>query len=87
MNERKHDFDTTQSYRSRNDIEWILVTAWWNLYNHDLPCGAKALVAHLLEEEPTFPMPSLRTIARMLAKNEVPNNGYYLMKKRRCGWY
>lgn len=77
MNARKRNFDTTQTYRSREDIAQIMVMAWWHLHNRDLPCGPQALATHVRGLEPAFPMPSVRTISRMLVENEVPNDNYY----------
>lgn len=77
MKARKRNFDTTQTYRSREEIAQIMVMAWWHLHNRDLPCGPQALAAHVRELEPTFPMPSARTISRMLTENKVPNDNYY----------
>ena len=45
MKTRKRNFDTTQTYRSREDIAQILVMTWWHLHNRDLPCGTQALAA------------------------------------------
>lgn len=86
MNQRQQNFDITRPHRSRHDIAQIMVMIWWRLYNSELPCSPEAVAANVLEEDPNFPIPSLRTISRMLAENEVPNDGYYRMEKRRNGW-
>lgn len=80
MNQRKQNFDTTRPHRSRHDIAMIMVMTWWRLYNSEMPCSAKAVADDVLDEDTNFPIPSLRTISRMLAENEVPNDGYYLRK-------
>ena len=43
------------------------------LYNRDLPCGPKPLRKRLLEFYRIKPLPSERTIARLLSKNGLTN--------------
>ncbi len=51
------------------DVEQIVVSARLELYNREVPCGAKALHARLDEYYHLKPLPSVRTIGRILARN------------------
>ena len=59
-------------------IEQIVVMERLHLYNHGLPCGAKA-IRRILEREGLEPLPSLSTIGRILSRNYLTHNrtGYY----------
>lgn len=65
--------------RSRHQIEQIVVWERLSLCNHGLPCGPKALRASLSQELPFNELPSVRTIARILARNGLTHG--------RTGWY
>jgi hypothetical protein len=54
--------------RSRADIEAIVVMAWWERHNRNHPCGAEALRARLQAFYHLKPLPSTRTIGRILAR-------------------
>jgi len=65
--------------RSPEQVEQIVVMVRLQLYNRSLPCGPKALRKRLDEHECLNPLPSERTIARMLARNGLTHG--------RTGWY
>jgi transposase InsO family protein len=56
--------------RTPAEIEEIVKMVRLNLYNQDLFCGAQAILWEL-EDLGAKPLPSLRTINRILAKNEL----------------
>ena len=64
---------------SKEGIEQIVVSTRLGLYNHGLPCGPNALRVTLAEQLPRVPLPSERTIARILARNGLTH--------ARTGWY
>ena len=72
------DLDLEQMEREENayagirppeEVEQIVVTVRLELHNRGLPCGPKALRRRLDEHEVLRPLPSERTIARILARN------------------
>ena len=65
--------------RSPEEVEQIVVMVRLELYNRGLPCGSKTLRRRLDEYEALRPLPSERTIARILARNGLTC--------RRTGWY
>lgn len=65
-------------FRTPEEIEEIVVMFRLELYNLELPCGPKA-IRRRLEHEMIRPLPSERTIARMLARNGLTYG--------RTGWY
>jgi hypothetical protein len=82
------DLDLEQMAREENawagprppeEVEQIVVQVRLELYNQGLPCGPKALRKRLDEHECLKPLPSTRTIARMLARNGLTHG--------RTGWY
>ena len=58
----------TDLYRTRDEIEQIVVMERLHLYNRGVPCGAKA-IRNLLFEECVRPLPSISTIKRILSRN------------------
>jgi hypothetical protein len=60
-------------------VEQIVVMARLELYNRDLPCGATALRQRLDQHYHLRPLPSARTIGRILARNGLTHG--------RTGWY
>jgi transposase InsO family protein len=56
--------------RTPGEIEEIVKLIRLNLYNQDLFCGAQAILWEM-EDLGVKPLPSLRTINRVLAKNEL----------------
>jgi putative transposase len=54
---------------SPEEVERIVVMARLELYNRSLPCGAVALRKHLDESYHLNPLPSIRTIMRMLDRH------------------
>ncbi len=50
-----------------------------DLYNHGLACGAEAIRRHLDEVEKFKPLPSVRTIGRILSSEGLTH--------ARTGWY
>jgi len=64
--------------RSKAEIEEIVTMIRLNLYNHGLPCGSKE-IRKKMNESVVEPLPSERTISRILARNALTN--------QRTGWY
>jgi putative transposase len=64
---------------SREEIEEIVVMVRLELYHNERPCGPKALRKRIDEHEQVRPLPSERTIARILSRNGLTH--------RRTGWY
>ena len=58
------------SNRTASEIEEIVKLIRLNLYNQDLFCGAQAILWEM-EDLGVKPLPSLRTINRILARNEL----------------
>jgi len=54
--------------RTPSEIEEIIKMIRLNLYNHDLFCGAQAILWEM-EDLGVMPLPSVRTINRILARN------------------
>jgi hypothetical protein len=64
--------------RSKVEIEEIVTLIRLNLYNHGLPCGPK-LIRRNMNESDVAPLPSERTISRILARQGLTH--------KRTGWY
>ena len=86
------DLDLKQMEREENayaglrpleEVEQIVVMVRLELYNQGLPCGPKALRRRLDEHEALKPLPSERTIARILTRNGLTHGrtGYYESEK------
>lgn len=60
----------TDSMYTPTEIEEIVKMIRLNLYNHDLFCGAQAIHWEM-EELGVYPLPSIRTINRILSRNEL----------------
>jgi hypothetical protein len=60
------------------EIEQMVVVERLRLYNHGLPCGAKAIRQSLIKVG-FEPLPSLSTIGRILSRNYLTHRrtGYY----------
>jgi len=65
--------------RSPEEVEEIVKMVRLELYNRDQLCGPRALRQRLDQHYSLKPLPSERTIARILAKNGLTNG--------RTGWY
>ena len=65
--------------RPPEEVEEIVVMVRLELYNRELPCGPNALRRRLDEHFSLKPLPSERTIARILARNGLTYG--------RTGWY
>jgi hypothetical protein len=65
-------------YRTRGQIEQIVIFQRLYLYNQGAPCGAKA-IRKILYEQCVRPLPSIRTINRILSRNCLTHGrtGYY----------
>lgn len=65
--------------RTREEIERIVVMVRLDLYNSALPCGAKAIRHRLLDDGDVHPVPSVRTIGRILTRQCLTHcrTGYY----------
>ncbi len=64
---------------TKEEIEELVVLVRLELYNRSLHCGPKAIRKRLDEFYHVSPLPSERTIARILARNGLTH--------RRTGWY
>lgn len=64
---------------TKEEIEQMVVCARLELYNRTLPCDPKALREHLKVYYHVRPLPSERTIARILVRNGLTYG--------RTGWY
>jgi len=60
------------------EIEQMVVVERLRLYNHGLPCGAKAIWCRL-DKQGIGPLPSVSTIGRILSRNYLTHRrtGYY----------
>jgi hypothetical protein len=65
----KSDFGSPD-FRTPEEIEEIVVMIRMFLYNRELPCGPKA-IRRELDHEIIRPLPSERTIARILTRNDL----------------
>lgn len=61
------------------EVVQLVVFVRLNLYNNGLPCGPKAVRSRLHEHYALVPLPSERTIARILAREGLTHG--------RTGWY
>ena len=59
--------------RPAGEVEQIVVMARLQLWNRAVPCGAPALRKRLDEFYHLRPLPSVRTIGRILARNDLVN--------------
>jgi hypothetical protein len=59
--------------RPPEEVEQIVVMARLELWNRAVPCGAPALHKRLDEFYHLQPLPSVRTIGRILARNGLVN--------------
>lgn len=64
---------------SRQEIEKCVTFVRLELYNREVPCGAKAVQERLRTFYQVKPLPSERTIARILARNGLTHGrtGFY----------
>ena len=58
---------------TKQQIEEAVTVVRLELYNRDLPCGPRPLRKRLQEFYRIQPLPSERTIARLLSKNGLTN--------------
>lgn len=63
---------------TKKQIEGCVTFVRLELYNRDMPCGPRA-IQRRLEEYHIRPLPSIRTISRMLASNGLTygRTGFY----------
>ncbi len=54
---------------------WAVVGARWWLRDRNLPCGPAAIANHLRQDYPELALPSLRTVARIIAEIDLPETG------------
>jgi putative transposase len=64
---------------AKQEIEECVTFARLELYNRDVPCGPKAVQERLRTFYQVKPLPSERTIARILARNGLTHGrtGFY----------
>jgi len=79
MEQMAREQNAWSGVRPPEEVEQIVVMVRLELYNRSLPCGPKALRRRLDEHYALKPLPSERTIARMLARNGLTHG--------RTGWY
>jgi len=79
MEQIAREQNASTAINSREEIEEIVVLVRLELYHKGLPCGPKALRKRIDEHEQVKPLPSERTIARILSRNGLTH--------RRTGWY
>ncbi len=65
--------------RTPEEIEAIVVMERLDLYNSARPYGAEAIRRRLEDDEDVHPVPSTRTIGRILARRSLTHG--------RTGWY
>jgi len=65
--------------RSKQEIEEGVIFVRLELYNRDMPCGPKAVKERLRSFYHVKPLPSERTIARILSRNGLTHGrtGFY----------
>lgn len=65
--------------RTRQEIEECVTFVRLELYNRDMPCGPKAVQDRLRSFYHVRPLPSERTIARILARHGLTHGrtGFY----------
>ena len=76
MSEEEHQYSPP---RPAEEVEQIVLMLRMNLYNRGLPCGAGALRKRLDEHYHLKPLPSVRKVGRILARNGLTCG--------RTGWY
>ncbi len=74
-----HEQTAANDRHTKSEIEEIIVMTRLHLYNRDLPCGAKPIRNYLASEYAINPLPSERTITRVLSQQGLMN--------RRTGLY
>ena len=76
MEREDNSFAGTQT---PEEVEQLVVMARLELYNRSKPCGPTAVRSRLREHYALKPLPSERTIARLLAKHGLSHarTGYY----------
>ena len=68
-NKNEPDQTAGDQLRTKQEIEECVTFVRLELYNRDMPCGAKALRERLEKFYHVKPLPSERTIARILARH------------------
>jgi len=65
--------------RTKEEIEKIVIFIRLRLYNHGLPCSAKAIRSKMEEELYSYNVPSISTISTILRKNGLTymRTGFY----------
>ena len=64
---------------TKEEIEKLVIMVRLELYNAAVPCGPQAIRDRMERMYHAEPLPSARTIARILARNGLT--------QRRTGWY
>ena len=70
-NRNEQDQTAGDHLRTKKEIEECVSFVRLELYNRDMPCGAKALRERLEKFYHVKPLPSERTIARILARHAL----------------
>ena len=79
VEQMEREGNTYTGLRPPKEVEQIVVMVRLETYNAGLPCGPKVLRRRLNEHEVLKPLPSERTIYRILARNGLTCG--------RTGWY
>lgn len=58
---------------TKSETEELIVMARLHLYNRELPCGTKPIRNYLASEYAIDPLPSERTIVRVLSQQGLTN--------------
>jgi len=73
MEEMAETENRSSGPRPPDEVEQIVVMARLELWNRSVPCGAVALRRRLNEFYHQKPLPSVRTIGRILKRNDLVN--------------
>ena len=79
LEQMERDENACAGVQTPEQVEQIVVMARLELYNRNRPCGAEALRQRLDQHYHLRPLPSERTIGRILARNGLTHG--------RTGWY
>ena len=79
LEQMEREENASAGFRSKEEVEEIVKMVRLQLYNRGQPCGPRILRQRLEEHYSLKPLPSERTIARILAKNGLTHRrtGYY----------
>ncbi len=73
MHQQSEEAAAMSINRTPSEIEEIVVMVRLHLYNRELSCGPEAIKKYLADEYAIVPLPSDRTIARILNHQGLTN--------------